>query len=161
MEEIKAYIIMMIGALLTLLSPIENFMYAMLLLLGLNFVYGLIAAIVSGEGWDTKKALKFIWFSALFFITVCCVFLIGHFMNEEQQAIAVVKILCLAATYIFGTNIFRNWRNIITPRSTWYKFVDLCYYVLSIQFIEKFPWVKKWQDREKTTGRTILDKDDN
>ena len=32
MGEIKAYIIMVVGALFTLLSPIQNFMYAMVLL---------------------------------------------------------------------------------------------------------------------------------
>ena len=164
MEELKAYIIMVIGAVFTLLAPIQNFMYAMVLLFGLNFLFGLVAAQVKKEGWSTKKALMFIWYCAIFFVAACSVFVIGHLMDENEQAIAVVKILCYVAIYIFGTNIFRNWKNILTPGTSWYKFVDLIYYILSVKFIERFPLVRKWQEEhegESHTGRTILDKDDN
>lgn len=140
---------MVVGAVFTLLSPIQNFMYAMALLFGINFMFGLVAAIVNKEGWSTRKALWFFVYCAIFFVTACALFIIGHLMDEKQQAIAVVKILCFCAVYIFGTNIFRNWRNILQPGSTWYKFVDLIYYVLSIKFIEKFPLVKKWQEEKE------------
>lgn len=164
MGEIKAYIVMVIGALFTLLSPIQNFMYGMVLLFGINFAFGLIAAIVNKEGWSTKKALLFFGYCAIFFVTAASFFIIGHFMEEESQAIAVVKILCYVAIYIFGTNICRNWLNILSPGTAWYKFVDLLYYVLSVKFIEKFQIVKHWQEERNNTeheGRTILDKDDN
>lgn len=164
MGEIKTYIIMVVGALFTLLSPIQNFMYAMVMLFGVNFLFGLVAAIVNKEGWSTKKALWFFAYCAIFFVTAASFFIIGHFMEEESQAIAVVKILCYVAIYIFGTNICRNWLNILSKGTAWYKMVDLLYYVLSVKFIEKFDVVKKWQDERNNTkeeGRTILDKDDN
>ena len=164
MEELKTYIIMVVGAVFTLLTPIQNFMYAMLVLFGLNFFFGVVAAIVSREKWSNKKALMFFVYCAIFLVTACSAFIIGHFMDEREQAVAVVRILCFLAVYVFGTNIFRN-LTIITPKgSTWFKLFDLCYYVLSIQFIEKFPFVKKWQEERNNTpqqGRTILDKDDN
>ena len=162
MGEIKSYIVMLIGAIFTLLAPIQNFMYAMLLLFGINFIFGLVAAVVRKEGWSTKKALMFIWYCAIFFVASCAIFVIGHLMDENEQAIAVVKILCYVAIYIFGTNIFRNWLNILTPGTAWYKFVDLIYYVLSIKFIERFDIVKKWQEERNNTpheGKTILDQD--
>lgn len=164
MGEIKAYIVMVIGALFTLLSPIENFMWAMVTLFGVNFLFGLVAAIVNKEPWSTKKALMFFAYCCVFFVTAASFFAIGHFMNEESQAIAVVKILCYLALYVFGTNICRNWLNIVPKGSTWYKMVDLLYYVLSVKFIEKFDVVKKWQQERNNTpneGHTILDKDDN
>ena len=71
-------------------------------------------------------------------------------MGEKEQAATVVKGLCFLAIYVFGTNILRNWRNILSDGTAWYKFVDLLYYVLSVKFIEKFDIVKKWQEeREK------------
>ena len=149
MDEIRAYIIMAIGAVFTLLAPIQNFMYAMVLLFGINFAFGLVAAIVKKEGWSTKKALMFIWYCAIFFVAAAALFIIGHLMDEREQAVAVVKILCYVAIYIFGTNIFRNWGNILTPGTTWHKFVDLIYYVLSVKFIERFPLVKKWQEEKE------------
>lgn len=164
MDEVRTYVIMAIGAFFTLLAPIENFMYAMLTLFTVNFFFGIVAAIVNKEEWSTKKALCFIWYCAIFFVVAAALFTIGHFMNEEEQATAVVKILCYIAIYIFGTNICRNWLQILVPGTAWYKFVDMVYYVLSVKFIEQFPFVKKWQDKRNNTakeGKTILDKDDN
>ncbi len=162
MSEMKTYIVMLVGALFTLLAPIQNFMYAMLLLFGINFIFGLLAAIVHKEGWSNKKALNFLWHTAIFFVTACAVFIIGYLMDEKEQAVTVVKILCFCAIYIFGTNIVRNWLNILTPKTPWYKFVDLIYYILSVKFIERFSFVRKWQEERNNTsseGKTILDND--
>ena len=160
MGEIKTYIIMVIGALFTLLSPIKNFMIAMLILFGLNFIFGLLAAVVNKEGWSWKKALMFIVLCCIFFTTVASVFAIGYFMDEEAQATAVVKVLCFLAIYIFGTNICRNWLNILPPGTTWYKFVDLLYYVLSVKFIERFDIVKKWQEERNKKNNEGHTKDE-
>lgn len=164
MGEIKTYIVMVVGSLFTLLAPIQNFMYAMVVLFGINFIFGLLAAIVNREPWSTKKALMFFAYCGIFFCTACAFFIIGHFMGESDQATAIVKILCWVALYVFGTNICRNWLQILTPGSPWYKMVDLIYYVLSVKFVERFSLVKRWQQERNNTkheGRTILDKDDN
>lgn len=162
MEDIKTIIVYVVGAIFTLLTPIHNFMIAMLILFGFNFFVGIIAAVVNSEPWSFKKAFTFIEYVCIFLLIACAAFTIGHFMNNEDQAIAVVKILCFLAVYIFGTNIFRNMCN-ITPKGTaWFKLFDLCYYVLSVKFIERFEFVKKWQEERNNTdseGKTILDKD--
>lgn len=164
MDDIKTIIITIVGAIFTLLAPIQNFMYSMLVLFGINFAFGVLADIVHKKPWSTSKALYFIWYCAIFFVTACAAFIIGRLMDEQAQSIAVVKILCFVAIYIFGTNIFRNWLQILTPGTAWYKFADLIYYVLSVKFIERFSVVKNWQDERMNTrreGKTILDKDDN
>lgn len=153
MTEIKAYIIMLFGALFTLLAPIQNFMIAMAVLFGVNFAFGLLAAIVNKEGWSTRKALKFLGHLTVFIVTACCAFIIGFLMDEQEQAKAVVKIYCYVAVYIFGTNIFRNWLGILTPGTAWYKMVDLIYYTLSVKFIERFSFVRKWQQERDSENR--------
>lgn len=155
MEELRTVIVTVIGAILTMLAPIQNFMYAMVLLFALNFIFGIVAARVNKEGWKTKKALMFFVYCAIFFVTACAVFIIGHFMGEHQQAITVVKILCYLAVYVFGTNIFRNLCLIVPPNSTWYKLFDLCYYMLSVKFIEKFPFIKKRQEGAAAVARRM------
>ena len=163
MNEIKAFIITFIGGIITLLAPIQNFIYAMFMLLGLNFVIGIVAAVVNKEEWSTKKALMSIVYCIGFLVIICAAFIIGHFMGDHEQSVAVVKILCYLAVYVFGTNIFRNLRFITPDGSPWNRFFSLCYYVLSVKFIERFDFIKKWQEEaSKTqTGNTILDKDDN
>lgn len=154
MNDLKTIIITIVGAIFTLLAPIQNFMYAMMLLFGVNFIFGVVAAVVRKEGWSTKKALCFIWYCATFFVTACATFIIGHLLNEQAQATAVVKILCYVAIYVFGTNIFRNWLQILNPGTAWYKFVDLIYYVLSVKFIERFSIVKEWQEQSEDEQQT-------
>lgn len=149
MDDIKTLIVYLIGAIMALLAPIQNFMYAMLILFGINFFFGLVAARVDKEKWSTKKALMFFVYVVVFLLTACTAFIIGHLMGEHEQAIAVVKILCYIAVYIFGTNIFRNLRHIVPKGTAWYRLFDLCYYTLSVKFIEKFDFVKKWQEERK------------
>ena len=160
MNEVKTYVVTGIGALFVLMSPIHNFMVAMLLLFVTNFLFGLVAARAAGEKWDYKKALKFLWLCILFFIMVGMIFIVGYLMGERDQSAAAVKMVCWLALYIFGTNIIKNWHNLLTPGTTWYKFVDLLYYILSIQFVEKLPFIKKWQESSQgNTTNTVLDKD--
>jgi len=160
MDDIKAIIVYFVGAIMTLLAPIQNFMYAMLILFAVNFLTGLFSARMMNEKWSTKKALMFFVYVLVFLVIACMAFIIGHLMGEHEQAVAVVKILCYIAVYIFGTNIFRNLRHIVPKGTAWYKLFDLCYYTLSVKFIERFDFVKKWQEEKKEeSSNTILDKD--
>ena len=161
MDELKTIVVYIVGAIFTLLTPIHNFMVAMLILFGMNFFFGVVAAVVNKEKWSHKKAMMFFVYMGIFLVISCAAFIIGHYLNNEDQAVAVVKILCYLAVYIFGTNIFRNLRGIVTHETVWFKLFDLCYYILSVQFIEKFPFVQKWQEERLNTekeGKTILDK---
>ena len=160
MDDIKTVIVYAVGAIMTLLAPIQNFTYAMLILFGINFFFGLVAARIKEEKWSTKKALWFFVYVAVFLVIAVSAFIIGHLMGEHEQAIAVVKILCYIAVYIFGTNIFRNLRHIAPKGTAWHKLFDLCYYTLSVKFIEKFDFVKKWKEEsEEESKNTVLDKD--
>lgn len=146
MNDIRSLIVYTVGAIISLLSPIHTFMFAMLILFGVNFIIGLFAARMTGEKWNTKKALMFFVYVLVFLLIACTAFIIGHLMGEREQAVAVVKILCFLAVYIFGTNIFRNLCFIAPTRSTWWRMFDLCYFVLSVKFIERFDFVKKWRE---------------
>jgi len=162
MDDIKTVIVYAVGAIMTLLAPIQNFIYAMLVLFGVNFLIGLLAARMKEEKWSTKKALMFYVYVTIFLVISCTSFIIGDLMGEQEQAVAVVKILCYIAVYIFGTNIFRNLRKIVPYGTAWYKLFDLCYYTLSVKFIERFDFVKKWREEsEPKNHNTILNKDDN
>lgn len=161
MEDVKTIIVYVVGAIVTFLAPIQNFVWAMLILFGVNFMFGLISARVRKEPWDTRKALMFFVYVMVFLVIVFVMFGIGKLMGEHEQAVAVVKILCYIAIYIFGTNIFRNLRHITPKGTTWYRLFDLCFYTLSVKFIEKFGFIRKWQEEKDKEERenTVLDND--
>lgn len=164
MYEIKGYIVMLVGAVFSLLAPIQNFMYAMVTLFSVNFLFGLLADRAAGEKWQTKKALWFFAHCAVFFVTACALFVIGYLMGETKESVAVVKIMCYMAVYVFTVNILRNWKKVVPYGGAWWKLVDLLYYVLSVKFIERFQFIKQWQaeraaELEKEKQHTVLNKD--
>lgn len=138
MNDIRSIIIAITGAFVALLSPIQDFMFGMLVLFVVNFVFGWLAAIFNGEEWSWRKAGMCFVYCLIFFATAASMFIVGHFMHTEQQALACVKYVCFAAIYLFGTNIVRNWRHLCTEGSTWHKLTSLLYYVLTVKFVEKF-----------------------
>ena len=149
MNDIRSYVVMAVGAVLAMLSPIMDFIFAMLLLLWLNFIFGLVAARLNGEKWDWKKAGMCFIFAAVFFVIVVSIFVIGKWLHCDDRAVSAVQYVCWATTYFFGTNILRNWRNILKPDSTWYKLVDFLYYILSAKFIEDIPYFKSYQEYKR------------
>ena len=110
MNEIRSVIIAVTGAFFALLSPIQDFMAGMLILFAVNFVFGLLAAIFNGEKWSWRKAGMCFIYCLIFFATAASMFIVGHFMHTEEQALVCVKYVCFAAIYLFGTNIVRNWQ---------------------------------------------------
>lgn len=146
--ELKTLIITVIGLVTSLFSPILDFMMAMLILLTTNLVFGMASARVKGEEWSWKKALMFFVFCGGLFAVFAVMFAVGHFLHNDAEAILCVKYGCFIATWVFGTNILRNWRSMLRPGTATYKFVDIMYYILTVQFVEKMPFVKKWQEKE-------------
>lgn len=134
---------MVSGAFLSLVSPIQDFMEGMLILFAVNFIFGLVAARCNDEEWSWRKVGMCFVYCLIFFGTVAAMFIVGHFMHAEEQALACVKYICFAAVYLFGTNILRNWKMLLKENSTWYKFVDLLYYILTVKFVEKFKIFKQ------------------
>ena len=159
--EIKTLVVTIFGLLASMFAPIMDFMFAMMILLTLNLFFGIASARANGEKWSWKKASMFIVFCFLLFGTFACMFAVGHFLHNDNEAALCVKYVCFIAVWVFGTNILKNWRKMLYEGTAMYKFVDILLYVLTVQFVEKLPWVKKYQEEKENNHRTILDKDDN
>ena len=150
MSDIRFFIIGTVWGFLTLLTPIKDFMISMVVLFTLNFLFGLIAARFEHEDWSWKKAAMFFVCCCIFFVTVAALFVAGHFLHSDEQAVFCVRYICIAAMYLFTTNILRNWRKILLPGTPWYQLVDFLHYVLSFGFVDKIPLFKKYQEYKKT-----------
>ncbi len=138
MNDIRNITVIIIGAFISLLSPIRDFMLGMMILFGINFCFGLLAARCNGEKWSWKKAGMFFVCCMVFFTTVASLFIVGHYMHVEDQSVMCVKYVCFAAIYMFGANILRNCRSILPENSPWRMLIDLLYNILTVKFAEKF-----------------------
>ena len=151
--DIRGFLFGAIWTFLSLLAPIRDFMFAMMILFGLNLVMGIVAAKFNDEEWSWKKFGMFFVCCAIFFVTVASLFVIGHFLHSDGEAVFCVKWVCVAATYLFTTNILKNLRRMLVEDSPWYKLVDFGYYVLTLGFVEKMPMYKKYQEHKQRQGK--------
>lgn len=148
--ELKTLALTVFGLLTSLFAPIMDFMMAMVILLTVNLLFGIASARANGEEWSWKKALMFFAFCFGLFGTFASMFAVGHFLHNDAEAAFCVKYACFIAVWVFGTNILRNWRKMLHEGTATYKFVDILLYLLTVQFVEKLPWVKKWKEEQKS-----------
>lgn len=150
--DLKGLVVTVVGLMASLFAPILDFMMAMLILLTVNLLFGIASAWAAGERWSWKKASMFFVFCFGLFGTFASMFAVGHFLHEDAEAALCVKYACFIAVWVFGTNILKNWRKMLKEGTATWKFVDILFYVLTVQFVEKLPWVKKWQSEQEEKG---------
>ena len=134
--------------------PIKDFMLAMLCVFGANFLMGITADIAHGGHWDNKKAQMAFIHVFIFFGIACFVFIIAHLMHVQKEGIQAVSWICYAAMWFYCRNILRNLKSVVKPSTPMGGLVSFLYYVVSLQMIEKIPYLKGFAngDKEKENG---------
>lgn len=74
---------------------------------------------------------------------------VGEKLHDHEEAISSVKYLCTVTTCFFAVNISRNWMNITPRESVFYKIASFIHYVLSMQFVERIPLMKRFMAEKK------------
>ncbi len=144
MNEIKVFFVAVISGLLALLSPIKDFMHAMILLFVVNFLCGLIADFRQGQHWSMKKAMVFFYHVAVFFVIAVCAFMIGHFMHNEDEALYCIKTLCFIALWFYTINILKNLRVMLIDGTTMWHMVNFLYFIVSLKMVNKIPFLNDY-----------------
>lgn len=144
MDKIKDIVVILASTLLGFFAPIGDFIAAILILMGVNFMSGLLEDELNGTGWKGKKAFKA--FTELFVLTGigAFVYAMGHFMHAESESVACVSAVCYAAIYFYTRNIIFNWLKITNPDTTLHKLFLFLYWVVGFYFLEKVPWLKAY-----------------
>lgn len=159
--DIKGLLIAILTALGGFFMPITDFILAILILLGVNFLSGWIEDELHAEGWKWNKAFK-----AFYECCVLCgigafIFVIGHFMHREEAAIQCLSAIYLAGIWFYSVNILNNWKKILPEKTTIHRFVSFLHFIVSMQFVEKIPYLKAFltQEKEKESHNTQLEHD--
>ena len=144
MDKIKDIIVIVTSTLFGCYSPISDFMFAILLLMMVNFISGLLEDELNGTGWKGKKAFKA--FTELFVLTGIGAFIyaMGHFMHAEQESVTCVSAICYAAIYFYCRNIIFNWLKITPEGTTLHKLFLFLYWLIGFYFLDKVPWLKAY-----------------
>lgn len=158
MNDIRTFIIAIVSGLLALLSPIKDFMHAMILVFVINFFCGLIADYRSGGKWSTKKAMLFFYSITVFFVLISAFFVIGKFMHNPDEALFSVKFTCLFGLWIFSVNITKNLKIMLIEGSPMWHMANFLNFILSLKVINKIPFlndyltITKAFEKENTGG---------
>ena len=158
MEKIKDFIVIISSTLFGFYSPISDFMFAILLLMMVNFISGLLEDELNGTGWKGKKAFKA--FTELFVLTGIGAFIytIGHFMHSQQESIACVSAVCYGAIYFYSRNIIFNWLKITPKGTTLHKFFLFLYWVIGFYFLNRLPFIRDYFDTGQQQIEDIVNK---
>ena len=148
-DQVKAVVLMILSALSGFFMPIHDLMAAILILLGVNFVSGWIEDSLHADGWKWKKAFK-----AFYECCVLCgigafIFLMGHYMHRQEESVQCLTGIYFAAIWFYSVNILNNWKRILLPGTTIYRFVAFLHFLVSMKFVERIPYLNEFINTNK------------
>ncbi len=144
MNDIKSFVGGVLCSLMALLDPIKDFEIAMVFVFTLNYLCGCTADAVNGTKWSMKKTLWFGLECFVFLGIIVFLFLIGHFLHKREEALFCAQWACIIASWAYAKNILRNLKQIFKKGGTMYMIVDVLYFIVSFELIEKIPYVKRY-----------------
>lgn len=156
MDGVKFFVASFFANIASLLFPIRNDIFGLIMLFTLNFVIGLLADLSNRREWSFKKAFQLFRDAAIYFVLVASIYLLGHIKGEDATAVQCVSFLIYIAIYFYGTNILRNARMITQHGSTLFRILDFLYYVLSLRIMEHFSYLKGYVNEYEKENKTVL-----
>lgn len=156
MDGVKFFVASFFANIASLLFPIRNDIFDLIMLFTLNFVIGLLADLSNRREWSFKKAFQLFRDAAIYFVLVASIYLLGHIKGEDATAVQCVSFLIYIAIYFYGTNILRNARMITQHGSTLFRILDFLYYVLSLRIMEHFSYLKGYVNEYEKENKTVL-----
>lgn len=150
MDGLKLVVASAFANIAGLLFPIKNDMFGLVLLFSVNFVLGMLADVCNNRQWSFRKAFCFFRDTAIYFVMVTSIFMLGHLKGEDAAAMHCVSFMIYVAIYFYGTNILRNARMITDERSTLFRVLDFLYYIMSLRIVERSGNLKKYFSYENS-----------
>jgi len=145
MEHFKAQIALLLSGITAYLAPISGEITSLIILFGVNFACGLLAALlVSKEGFSFKKAFRCIIEAATFFVLVSSVYSIGEHKGNPDGALQCVSFISYSIIWFYGVNILKNLKLVFKPETLAGRVFTFLHHVVSIEFIKKIPYLSNY-----------------
>ena len=144
-ESIRTAVAAIAFELLAYFRPLGDEVFILAMVFVCNFFVGLITAIcVEGDRFRFKKAWRCISEITVFFAMSLFIFCFGEKKGWNVGATQCVSFLTYIITWFYGQNILRNLRHLFREGTAAYSVVSFLYYVLSVEFIKKIPYLQEW-----------------
>lgn len=146
--DIKDAIIGVVLAVLAFLKPIEGELWSLVLVFGLNFLFGYLSGMIAnGEDFSLKKAVVCVGHACVFFVLCLAIYGIGKLKGQEAGAMQCVSFFTYLVIYFYGLNILRNLKAIFKKETAPWHVVSFLYYVLRFKFVEKIPYLTDYLNK--------------
>lgn len=155
MDGLKLLVASAFANIAGLLFPIKNDIFGLVLLFSVNFILGMLADVCNNRQWSFRKAFCFFRDTAIYFVMVTSIFMLGHLKGEDAAAMHCVSFMIYVAIYFYGTNILRNARMITDERSTLFRVLDFLYYIMSLRVVERSGNLKKYFSYENSQRGSV------
>lgn len=142
MEYFKNLVVGLVTGIVAYLNPISGEIQSLIGVFVLNFVFGLLTALlINHEDFSFRKAWKCVVEATIFFLLICCIYFIGEKKGNPEGALQCVSFVTYTVLYFYGVNILRNIRNLLPVGSNGYKVFSFLYDVVSVEFVKKIPYL--------------------
>lgn len=132
------------------LNPLNGELQSLVALFAVNFFVGLLTGvIVNGESFSFKKAWKCIVECLTFLLLVCCIYFIGERKGDTAGALWCVSAVSYGVIYFYACNILRNLQQLFKEGTVPYKVVSFLYYIVSVEFVKKIPYLSNYLNENK------------
>lgn len=150
MSELKSFIVATLTGIAAYLHPIASNVFALVWLLGVNFIVGLLCGLlVYHEDFQWRKMWQCFYEALMLFGVVAFIYVIGKFQGNHTGAIQCVSMVVYAACYFYGIRIIRNLRNMAKDGSPAKSLLGFIYYVLSLEFAKHIPYLDAYINTQK------------
>lgn len=147
---VKAMIIGIMSELFAFFAPIGNNFMALVWLFALNFLFGMLADVLTGRDFSMRKAFTCISHATLFFALCASLYGIGHYQQMNNEVLhQCVSSFCWILVYCYSTNIVRNVRSLLRNTTPAFKAVDLLYSALTLTFVKALPFLGEILNQRK------------
>lgn len=140
MDYFKNLLIGLVTGIAAYLNPISGEIKSLIAVFALNFICGLLTALlINHESFSFKKAWRCIVEATIFFALVSCIYFIGEHKGNPEGALQCVSFITYSVFYFYGVNILRNIKEILPNSSNGYKVVAFLHYVFKCRVYKEYP----------------------
>ena len=148
LDVIRGSIISFLAGIVAYLNPIAGAWQSLLMLLAINFLAGLFTGIiVQDESFSFKKFTSCVKEGAIFLGLISFVYFLGERNGNQEETVIGVTAITYTIIYCYGLNILKNVRLWCENGKSAYIAIDMLYYILSIEFIKRFPSFDKYKQK--------------
>lgn len=150
-NKISTATAMVICQLMAYFKPLGNESVILFLVFIGNFAAGLMADLLARDGrFEFRKAWRAVGEMTTFFALMFFVFAFGDFKELPiESSVMCVSFVTYVVAWFYAQNILKNLKKIFRPESSAYRIISFLYWLLSVEFVKKIPYLQAWAMTEE------------